>query len=188
MKTIAIVGSPRKKGNTEILTRHALKAIEEEGIATELVSLAGLEIKPCTACMVCKKEERCSLDDDLFPIYLKMKESDGIILASPVYFGSATALIKALMDRTGYIAHFNGRVFDRRVGGSLVVARRAGQNFTFAQLNYWFQIMGCFVPGSTYWNMAFGHGKGEVSQDEEGLKTAWNFGKNLAFLLKKFGA
>ena len=188
MKTIAIVGSPRKKGNTEILTRHALKAIEEEGIATELVSLAGLEIKPCTACMVCKKEERCSLDDDLFPIYLKMKESDGIILASPVYFGSATALIKALMDRTGYIAHFNGRVFDRRVGGSLVVARRAGQNFTFAQLNYWFQIMGCFVPGSTYWNMAFRHGKGEVSQDEEGLKTAWNFGKNLAFLLKKFGA
>jgi multimeric flavodoxin WrbA len=138
--------------------------------------------------MVCKKEERCSLEDDLFPIYLKMKESDGIILASPVYFGSATALIKALMDRTGYLAYFNGRVFERKVGGSLVVARRAGQNFTFAQLNYWFQIMGCFVPGSTYWNMAFGHGKGEVSQDEEGLKTAWNFAKHVAFLLKKLRA
>ena len=188
MKTIAIVGSPRKKGNTEILARHALKAIEEEGITTELVSLAGLEIKPCTACMVCKKEERCSLEDDLFPIYLKMKESDGIILASPVYFGSATALIKALMDRTGYIAYLNGRVFERKVGGSLVVARRAGQNFTFAQLNYWFQIQGCFVPGSTYWNMAFGHEKGEVSQDEEGLKTAWNFAKHVAFLLKKLRA
>ena len=188
MKTIAIVGSPRKKGNTEILARHALKAIEEEGITTELVSLAGLEIKPCTACMVCKKEERCSLEDDLFPIYLKMKESDGIILASPVYFGSATALIKALMDRAGYIAYLNGRVFERKVGGSLVVARRAGQNFTFAQLNYWFQIQGCFTPGSTYWNMAFGHGKGEVSQDEEGLKTAWNFAKHVAFLIKKLKA
>ena len=188
MKTIAIVGSPRKKGNTEILARHALKAIEEEGLGTELVSLAGLEIKPCNACMVCKKEERCSLEDDLFPIYLKMKESDGLILASPVYFGSATALMKALMDRAGYIAYFNGRVFERKVGGSLVVARRAGQNFTFAQLNYWFQIMGCFVPGSTYWNMAFGHGKGEVSQDEEGLKTAWNFAKHVAFLIKKLKA
>ena len=188
MKTIAIVGSPRKKGNTEILARHALEAIEEEGITTELVSLAGLEIKPCTACMVCKKEERCSLEDDLFPIYLKMKESDGIILASPVYFGSATALIKALMDRAGYIAYLNGRVFERKVGGSLVVARRAGQNFTFAQLNYWFQIQGCFTPGSTYWNMAFGHGKGEVSQDEEGLKTAWNFAKHVAFLIKKLKA
>jgi multimeric flavodoxin WrbA len=188
LKAIAIVGSPRKQGNTEILARHALKAIEEEGLTTELVRLAGLEIKPCTACMVCKKEERCPLEDDLFPIYLKMKESDAIILASPVYFGSATASIKALMERTGYIAYNNGRVFDRKVGGSLAVARRAGQNFTLAQLNYWFQIMGCFTAGSTYWNMAFGHGKGEVSQDEEGLKTAWNFGKNVAFLLKKLGA
>jgi multimeric flavodoxin WrbA len=188
VKAIAVVGSPRKNGNTEILAGHALKAIGEEGLKTELVRLAGLEIKPCTACMVCKKEERCPLDDDLFPIYLKMKESDAIILASPVYFGSATALMKALMDRTGYIAYWNGRVFERKVGGSLVVARRAGKNFTFAQLNYWFQIMGCFVPGSTYWNVALAHEKGEVNEDEEGLKTAWNFGKNVAFLVKKLRA
>jgi len=188
VKAIGIVGSPRKKGNTEILARHALKAIEEEGLEAELVSLAGLEIKPCTACMACKKEEQCPIDDDLFPIYLKMKESDAIIFASPVYFGSATALIKALMERTGYIAYFNGRVFERKVGGSLVVARRAGQNFTFAQLNYWFQIMGCFTPGSTYWNVTFGHGKGEVTKDEEGLEAVWNFGKNVALLVKKLRA
>jgi len=187
VKAIAIVGSPRKKGNTEILASHALKAMGEEGLATELVSLAGRDIKPCNACMVCKKEERCPLEDDLFPIYLKMKECDAIILASPVYFGSATALIKGLMERTGYIALWNGRVFEGKVGGSLAVARRAGQNFTFAQLNYWFQIMGCFVPGSTYWNVALAHGKGEIDQDEEGLKTAWNFGKNVAFLVKKLG-
>jgi len=188
MKAIAIVGSPRKKGNTEALTSHALKAMEEEGIATELVSLAGLDIRPCIACMACKKEERCPIDDDLFPIYLKMKECDAIILASPVYYGSATALIKGLMERTGYIAHWNGRVFDRKVGGSLVVARRAGQNFTVAQLNYWFQIMGCFTAGSTYWNMAFGERKGDVAGDKEGLEIAWNFGKNVALLVKKLRA
>jgi multimeric flavodoxin WrbA len=188
VKAIAIVGSPRKRGNTEILTRHVLKAMEEEGLETELISLAGREIKPCTACMVCKKEERCPLEDDLFPIYLRMKESDAIILASPVYFGSATAQMKAFIDRTGYIGLHNGRVFEGKVGGSLAVARRAGQNFTFAQLNYWFQIMGCFVPGSTYWNVAFGREKGEVTGDEEGMKTAWNFGKNVAFLVKKLRA
>ncbi len=185
MKTIAIVGSPRKKGNTEILTRHALKAIEEEGIDTELVSLGDVEIKPCTACMVCEKEERCPIDDDLFAIYLRMKEADAIILASPVYFGSATASIKALMDRAGYIGHFNGRVFTGKVGGPLVVARRAGKTFTVAQLTYWFQGTGFFIPGSTYWNVAFGLGEGEVEQDEEGMRTAWNFAKNVAFLVKK---
>jgi multimeric flavodoxin WrbA len=48
--------------------------------------------------MACKKQETCPIEDDLFPIYLKLKEAQGIILASPVYFGSATALIKALME------------------------------------------------------------------------------------------
>ena len=185
MKVIGIVGSPRKNGNTELLTKHTLKAISEEGLDTELIRLAGLEIKPCNACMACKEQEICSIKDDLFPIYLRMKEAEGIILASPVYYGSATALIKALMERVGYIAHWNGEPFHGKVGGPLVVARRAGKNFTIAQLTFWFQILGFFIPGSTYWNVAIGREKGEVEQDEEGLQTAWNFGKNMAFLIKK---
>ena len=66
-----------------------------------------------------------------------------------------------------------------------MVARRAGQNFTFAQMTLWYQILGMVVPGSTYWNVAFGREKGEVSGDEEGMKTAWNFGKNVAMVTKK---
>ncbi len=104
-----------------------------------------------------------------------------------MYYGSATAQLKALMDRTGHISG-SRRVFARKVGGPLVVARRAGQNFTFAQIMYWFHILGFFMPGSTYWNIAFGREKGEVSEDEEGLRTAWNFGKNIAFLVKKLKA
>src|SRR4030042_2575977 len=185
MKVIGIVGSPRKNGNTELLTRHTLKAIAEEGLDTELVRLAGLDIRPCNACMLCKKEERCSIEDDLFPIYLKMKAADGIILASPVYYGSATALIKALIERAGYIARWNGEPFSGKVGGPLVVARRAGHNFTLSQLTLWFQILGLVVPGSTYWNVAFGREKGELMNEEEGMKTVWNFGKNVAWVLKQ---
>jgi len=185
MRVIGIVGSPRKKGNTELLTQHALTAISEEGLDTELVRLAGLNIGSCTACMACKKEETCSIKDDLFPVYLKMKEADGIILSPPVYYGSATSLIKGLMERTGYIARWNGEPFRGKVGGPLVVARRAGRTFTLAQLTFWFQILGFFIPGSSYWNVAIGREKGEVQQDEEGLETAWNFGKNMAFLIKK---
>ena len=187
MKAVGIVGSPRRNGNTEILTKHTLQAIAEEGLDTELVTLAGLDIRPCTACMACREEERCPIDDDLFPLYTMMKEAEAIILASPVYYGSATALIKALMERTGYISG-RRRVFAGKVGGPLVVARRAGQNFTHAQLTYWFHILGFFMPGSTYWNIAFGREKGEVEKDEEGLRTAWNFGKNVALLVKKLKA
>lgn len=188
MKTISIVGSPRKNGNTEIITRHTLEAIEEEGIETELIRLAGLDIRPCNACMVCQKEETCPINDDLFPIYTKMKEADAIILASPVYYGSATALLKALMERTGYIARNNGRLFEGKVGGPLVVARRTGQNFTLAQLSYWFHALGFFMPGSIHPNASFGRDKGDVEKDQEGLTTAWNFGKNIAFLIKKLQA
>ena len=185
MKAIGIVGSPRKHGNTEILTRHCLKAIAEEGIETEIVLLADKDIKPCSACMACKTKEECPIEDDLMPIYEKMKAADAIILSSPVYYGSATSLIKALMERTGYIQRWNNRAFAGKVGGPLVIARRAGKNFTFAQLTFWFQILGFFIPGSTYWNVAIGREKGEVNQDAEGLETTWNFGKNVAFLLKK---
>ena len=185
MKAIGIVGSPRKSGNTEILTKHTLKAIEEEGLDTEIIRLANLDIRPCNACMVCKKEERCPIEDDLFPIYTKMKAAEAIILASPVYYGSVTALIKGLMERAGYLAHHNGEPFNRKVGGPLVVARRAGHNFALAQPPFCFQISGMVVPGSTYWNVAFGREKGEVQNDEEGMKTVWNFGKNVAWAVKK---
>ncbi len=184
MKAIGIVGSPRKNGNTEILTEHTLKAIAEEGLDTELIRLAGLDIRACNACGVCREEERCPIDDDLFSLYTRVKEADAIILASPVYYGSATALLKAFMERAGHISG-RRRVFAGKVGGPLVVARRAGQNFTFAQIMYWFHILGFFMPSSTYWNIAFGMEKGDVKEDEEGLATAWNFGKNIAFLVKK---
>jgi multimeric flavodoxin WrbA len=185
MKTIGIVGSPRKDGNTEIITRHALKAIEEEGIETELIRLAGLDIRPCNACMACQNEETCPIADDLLPIYAKMKVANAIILASPVYYGSATALLKALMERTGYIATHNGRPFEGKVGGPFVVTRRSSQYFTSAQISFWFHVQGFFMPGSIHPNISFGRDKGEVETDQEGLSTAWNFGKNIAFLIKK---
>jgi multimeric flavodoxin WrbA len=121
----------------------------------------------------------------MMSIYTSMKKADAIILASPVYCGSAPALLKALMERTAYmIRHNDVRLFAGKVGGPLVVARRAGKNFTLAQLLYWFQILGFVTPGSTYWNVAFGLDRGDVERDEEGLATARDFGKNIAFLLK----
>jgi multimeric flavodoxin WrbA len=154
----------------------------EEGLETELVLLAGLDIRGCNHCGYCHENEGCSIEDDLQPVYDKMAAADALIVASPVYFSSATSLVKGLLERVGFMGR--GR-FAGKVGGPLVVARRAGQNFTFAELLFWFHIMQIINPGSIYWNVAFGWEKGEVEKDEEGLRIAWHFGKNVARVAKK---
>jgi multimeric flavodoxin WrbA len=116
-----------------------------------------------------------------------MNEADGIILATPVFFGAATPQMVSLISRC-YAYQGTGRPFENKVGGPIVVARRAGHNFTLAQLMFFFMISGMIVPGSspgTYWNIAFGREKGEVTKDSEGIETIKNFGRKLAWLTKK---
>ncbi|MFC1490595.1 flavodoxin family protein [Candidatus Latescibacterota bacterium] len=183
MKILAISGSPRKGKNTDTLLNVALDVLTEKGIETEFISLAGKKILGCNACMGCAKENRCIIDDDFDPIYRAMINSDGFIIGSPVYFGSATAEINGLLDRAGYIGRKHGNPFSRKVGGPVVVARRAGQNFTYAQLLLWFMINGMVVPGSTYWNVAFGSHSCDVMEDREGVATITAFAENIAWLL-----
>lgn len=183
MKTLGIVGSPRKGGNTEQYMQHTLKVIADEGIETEMLSLAGKDIRPCTACMACRNTENCPVEDDLMPIYQKMKESDAIIIGCPVYFQSSNALTRAFLERSGYISLQNGRVFAGKVGGPLVVTRRTAMSLTYAQMLLWFTGQRLFIPGST--GAAIGREKGEVLKDEEGMSRAKEFGKGVAFLLKK---
>jgi multimeric flavodoxin WrbA len=182
---LGVVGSPRVEGNTERVVAEALKAAKEDGAETELLRLANRDIKPCTACMSCRKTGECPILDDFNPIFEKMVQADGIILSSPVYFSSATPQMKALIDRAGYLSGAKGRVFENKVGGAIAVARRAGQNFTFAQLLFFFLHQGMIVPGSTYWNIAFGRNRGDVDMDKEGLRTARNLGKKMVWLISK---
>lgn len=187
MKILAISGSPRKGGNTDTLLSIVLDVIAEHGIETELISLAGKRIGTCTACMGCSGNPQCVIDDDFGPVFRKMTEADGFIVGSPVYFGSATGEMTALLDRAGYVARKNGDLFTRKIGGAVTVARRIGQNFTLAQLIMWFMINGMIVPGSSYWTIAFGKEKGEAAHDAEGVKTLRDFAENIAWLCGKLG-
>ncbi len=191
MKVLGISGSPRTGGNTELLVQTALQELRAEGLETEYVSLAGRQILPCTACGDCSHVERpmCTLGDAGFEgMVERFQEADGILVGSPVYFGSATPETMALLDRVGLVSLRNGRFLRRKVGAAIAVARRAGQNFTFAQLNYFFLINEMIIPGSTYWNIAIGRDKGEVAKDEEGMQTIRNLAHNMAFLLRKLHA
>ncbi|MCS7119720.1 MAG: flavodoxin family protein [Nitrososphaerota archaeon] len=182
---VGIVGSPRIGGNTEIFVSEALKAAQAEGAETELLRLCDKEIRPCDGCFSCRRTGECQIKDDFQQVFEKMVKADGIILASPVYVGSSTPQIKALIDRAALVSGAKGRILENKVGGAMVVARRAGHNFTFAELLFFFLHQGMIVPGSTYWNIAFGREKGDVLKDEEGLRTAANFGKKIVWLIKK---
>ena len=182
MKVVGIVGSGNRGGNTEIITRIALEEVEKEGLETELISLAGKKIQPCDGCRSCVKTGKCHFKDDFEAIFLKMKKADGIILSTPVYYGAAAPQLVSFLSR--FYSKKN-KPLRNKVGGPIVVARRAGQNFTFAQIMFFFMIQEMIVPGSTYWNVAFGRLKGDVLKDDEGIQTIRHFGKKLAWLAKK---
>jgi len=188
MKVLGISGSPRPNGNTDILIHKALGILAEEGFETEFLSLADRPLKACVACRGCAKADtaRCVQQDPAFEgIIEKFQAADGILVGSPVYFGSATPQIMTLLDRVGYVARSHPELLRRKAGAAVVVARRAGQNFTFAQLNYFFLISEMIVPGSTYWNVAVGREKGEVENDKEGMDTIVYLALNMAWLMKK---
>jgi multimeric flavodoxin WrbA len=191
MKVVAFNGSARKDGNTAILMRRVLRVLEKEGIETELIQLAGELIHGCNACRTCykTKNERCIIEDDKINEYVqKMKAADGIILGSPTYFSMMTPEMKALIDRTGYVARANKHLLKRKVGAAVVAVRRAGGIPTFDAINHYFLINQMIVPGSSYWNIGIGNKKGEVEGDKEGMKTMDDLGKNMAWLVKKLNA
>lgn len=190
MKVIGIAGSPRHRSNTLYFVRTALEVVKDEGIKTELISLRGKEIKPCTACYDCVKKKKgvCTIKgDDFDEILAEMKEAEGIILGSPVHLSSVVPQMMALLARATFVAYWSDKFFTGKVGGPITVARRAGHNVAFSQLLLWFFFNGFIVPGSTYWNigMAGAGGARDAKEDAEGIQTVINFAHNMAGLMKK---
>lgn len=99
IKALGILGSPKKAGNADILLKEALKGAASCGAKTEKICLGDLEFKGCIECNGCDKTGVCVLEDDMTPIYDKIKTADAVILASPIFFASVTAQLKAMIDR-----------------------------------------------------------------------------------------
>jgi multimeric flavodoxin WrbA len=191
MKVIAFNGSPRRSGNTNRALEVVLEEIAAEGIDTELVQMGSEDIAPCQACGVCgqKKDRKCKRKDDKVNEWVeKCASADGIIIGSPVYFGSMSAQTKAFIDRVGYVNRANGDLLKRKVGASVAVNRRAGALATFQEMNNFFLIGHMIVVGSSYWNVATAMRPGDMEKDEEGMRTMRDLGRNIAWVVKKLSA
>lgn len=189
MKVVAFNGSARKKGNTTIMIEQVFDMLKAEGIETELISLAGKNIKGCLACGKCfeSKNRQCAAitDDPINEYISKIDEAQGVILGSPVYFSTLSSSLKALIDRVGSVGKANGDMYRRKVGAAVVAVRRAGSVLTFDTINNFFLISQMIIPGSSYWNTGIGLTPGEVSDDAEGMQTMKTLGENMAWLIKK---
>jgi multimeric flavodoxin WrbA len=178
-------------GNTVHMIQHVFAVLEAEGIETELYQLGGRKIRGCAACYGCyrNKDGRCAVDNDVVNECIeKMVASDGIILASPTYFADVSAEMKALIDRSGLVTRSTGGALRRKVGAAVVAVRRGGSIHAFDTMNHFFLINEMVVSGSSYWNLGIGREKGDVEQDEEGIKTMKTLGENMAWLLRKIAA
>ncbi len=185
MYALAINGSPRKGGNTEFMLKEVLAELNDAGWETELERVGGTAIRGCIACQKCfeNQDNECSVKKDKFnAIFAKMLKADAMILGSPTYFAAVSADLKALVERAGYVAYANGHAFAGKIGAAVVAVRRGGATHAFDTINHMFQMSQMIIPGSTYWNMGIGLGKGEVSEDQEGIANMRHLGKSIDWL------
>ena len=187
MRVVAFSGSARKGGNTALLLRRVLTALEAEGIETELIELAGKKAQGCTVCLKCREtlDRRChGRADAINECIEKMDAADGILIGSPVYFGDVSPETKALIDRAGYVGRANKGMLDRKIGAGVVAVRRAGALHALDTIGHFFGLVQMVVPGASYWPLGIGGAPGEVADDEEGLRAMDTLGANMAWLLK----
>ncbi len=181
MKVLMINGSPNAKGNTQTALDEMIKVFGEEGVEVECINIGKQDVRGCIACGTCREKGKCVFDDIVNEIAVKFEESDGLVLASPVYYASANATLIACLDRLFYSSHFDKTM---KVGASVVVARRGGLSSTYDELNKYFGISGMPIASSQYWNSAHGGAPGEASEDAEGMQTMRTLAKNMTFLMK----
>lgn len=187
MKVIAINGSPHKEGNTF----HALSMVGEElknaGIEFEILHIGHKMIHGCIACNNCFKnrDEECSVKTDIVNECIqKMKEADGILLGSPVYYSGIAGTMKCFLDRVFYVAGSNGNLFRHKVGAAVVALRRSGGSATLDSMNHYLTYSEMILATSSYWNVIHGRTPGEVESDAEGVQIMQTLGKNMAWILK----
>lgn len=161
-KVIGIIGSPRKDGNTEFLMDKILKLLEND-FDIEKIFLKEYNISPCKECYYCMDKNECSINDDMQDFYLKLKDVDVIILASPIFMGGITATLKAFMERTWHLR--KGQLKDKMASYILVGRRDIGSGVNEME-EYLSRLKVIKIPGV----IGFGMRKGEVSEDEESLR------------------
>lgn len=184
MRIVGISGSPRKAGNSEYLLGEALKVAEERGFSTQMLLCSELRIGFCEDCGACSRGRSCQHEDDMKAVLAALEQADGMVIVSPVYFGSVTAQLKALFDRTIPLRRQGMKLKDK-IGCAVTVggARNGGQERAIENIHSWMHIHGMIIVGD---NSHFGGiAVRPASEDRIGKNTTIASANKLCDLLER---
>ena len=182
MKILAIVGSPRPKGNTNYLVDQALQQAAARGIETEKIILTEYRVNPCDGHANCASFSACKHDDDVPMILDKFINADGIILGSPVYYYNMTAQMKAFVDRN-YFLYTHGIPNKLICAGLIVIGGGAGLEPAFRALRRFVKLSKDIPDDRIVTLMGYANKPGEVKNDQSLIKEARKLGGQLADIL-----
>ena len=195
-KVLGIGGSPRKGGNSDILLKRLLKGARDEGIAAEEIQLRDYQIQPCIGCERCRKDKQCTgLRDGMQLIYPEIREASGIVLISPIYNYSVTAIMKSFIDRLYCFYNFSderpgqwssqlagqGRKAIIAVVGEQATSEEGGMDLTLEVMRRSIKALGYEVIAELPVLGIFN--KGKVKEYPQVLEQAESLGIRLASLL-----
>ena len=187
MKVFGVSGSLKAEGNTASAVRRALEVLEEEGAETRFVSLAGKDIHACTGCLKCFSGP-CPFDDDITSVTDGLQWADGVIIGSPVYFGSVSGSLKVAMDRCLSMgAGKRTELLAGKVGAAIACAgfRNGGQELTIQCIHQfllnWNMMVVSDGPPYSHQGATIA---GFAAQDDLGMSTVDSLARNLAQALR----
>ena len=180
-KVLLLNGSPRPHGCTAEALDEMIRTFAAEGLETELVQVGAKSVRGCLACGKCGDLGRCVFDDPVNETAPKFEAAAGLVVGSPVYYGSPNGTLLSFLDRLFYSTRFTKHM---KVGAAVVSCRRGGNTASFDVLNKYFTISGMPVASSSYWNQVHGFTAEDVRKDLEGLQTLRNLARNMAFLIR----
>lgn len=181
MKVLLVNGSCHEKGCTYTALAEVAKALNENGVETEIYQISDKKIGGCRGCWACKKVKKCVFEDGVNEFVEKAAQFDGYVFGSPVYYASASGNLVSFMDRVFYSG---GKALAYKPAAAVVSCRRAGASTTFDVINKYFTINNMPIVSANYWNEIHGNTAEEAAQDEEGLQTMRILGNNMAWLLR----
>ena len=181
MKVILFNGSPNIHGCTYTALHEIKETLQKNGIETEVFQVGSKSVRGCIGCGKCRESGKCIFDDIVNEAIDKIKEADGVVFGSPVYYASANGTMISFLDRLFYAA---SSYLAYKPGAVVVSARRAGTTATYDELNKYLGISNMLIVPAPYWNMVHGNTAEEVKQDKEGLYIMRQIGENMTWMLK----